>query len=213
MVRPLAILVHGMGRTPLSMAALALRLHRRGFAPALFSYTVTFERFAPCLVRLRRFIEARAGAAPYVVIGHSLGAVLLRSVIPQLERVPAACFLIAPPSQACVWARMLAPHWPYRVVTGEMGRLLADGDFMRAVPIPGCPTWIYAGTGGPTNRFFPIGDEANDGILKVSETRLAGIPVVLVPGMHTFLMNSRMLVRDLVDRAQSIVSSGRDAAR
>src|SRR5450631_1976620 len=101
--RPLAVLVHGMGRTPVSMALLALRLRRAGFATALFGYSVTFEKYSACLGRLQRFIDARA--RPCVLIGHSLGGVLLRSVIPVLARPPAACFLLASPTRACVLAR------------------------------------------------------------------------------------------------------------
>jgi len=205
MQRPLAVLVHGMVRTPVSMGLLAYRLRRQGFRTAIFGYSVTVEKFSTVLARLQRFIEARRDEQAFIVVGHSLGGVLLRCVLPKLHRLPAACFLLAPPSRPCVFARMLAPHLPYRLVTGEMGQLLADEQFMQSVPVPQCPTWIYAGTGGPSTRFFPIGDEPNDGVLKVSETRLAGVPLVLVPAMHTFLMNSRVVVRDLVERARAAV--------
>jgi hypothetical protein len=202
--RPLAVLVHGMGRTPVSMALLALRLRRAGFATALFGYSVTFEKYSACLGRLQRFIDARA--RPCVLIGHSLGGVLLRSVIPVLARPPAACFLLASPTRACVLARRFAPTFAYRLVTGEMGRLLADEAFMRAVPVPSCPAWAYVGVSGPRSRFYPIGEEANDGILKVSEAQLEGVPMVPVRAMHTFFMNSRPLVQDLVDKARAVLA-------
>jgi len=205
---PLAVLVHGMGRTPVSMALLAYRLRRDGFRTAIFGYSVTVESFPSCLARLQRFIQGRVAAEPYILIGHSLGAVLLRCVLPRLPRTPAACFLLAPPSRACVFARLLAPRLLYRILAGEMGQLLADEKFMQSVPVPRCPTWIYAGTGGPSSKRFPIGDEPNDGVLKVSETRLPGVPVMLVPAMHTFLMNSRAVVLDLVQRARAAVFCG-----
>jgi len=195
------------------MAVLAYRLRREGFRTAIFGYSVTVERFPSCLARLQRFMEARLAMEPYIVVGHSLGAVLLRCVLPRLSRSPAACFLLAPPSRACFFARQLAPRLPYRLLTGEMGQLLADEKFMQSVPVPQCPTWIYAGTGGPSARLFPIGDEPNDGVLKVSETHLAGVPVVLVPAMHTYLMNSRVVVRDLLERARTVVFRGVPSAR
>lgn len=37
------ILVHGMGRTPLSMLRLRRRLRRAGHHPILFGYSPTFE--------------------------------------------------------------------------------------------------------------------------------------------------------------------------
>jgi len=95
------VLVHGMGRTPLSMLILAARLRRRGLTPVFFGYSVTFESFLGCTERLRRFIDLRMGGSPFIAVGHSLGTVLLRSVYPQLRKPPVACFFIAPPGQAC----------------------------------------------------------------------------------------------------------------
>lgn len=209
---PLAILVHGLGRTPLSMALMAARLRRRGFQTASFGYLAAVERYATCLGRLHKFIAARSGVGPYIVIGHSLGAVLLRGVLPRLAHPPIACFLLAPPAKACVWARRLAPHAPYRLATGEMGRLLADPEFLDTVPIPDCPTWIYAGTAGPRHRLFALADEPNDGILKVSETRLPGVPLIEVSALHTFFMNSRWVTRDLVDKARALLNATPGAA-
>jgi pimeloyl-ACP methyl ester carboxylesterase len=207
MNRPFAILVHGMGRTPVSMALLAHRLRVAGFDTASFGYVPAVEKFASCVQRLRRFIDARAGSRPCVLIGHSLGTVLLRSVLAHLARPPAACFFIGPPTSACVLARRFAGFLPYRLITGEMGQLLATQSFLEGVPIPQCPAYIYAGTGGPRWRFYPLGDEPNDGILKVSETRLSGIPLILIDAQHTFLMNSRALVRDLTDKALALVNT------
>lgn len=204
---PLAILVHGMGRTPLSMALLAARLRRQGFGTASFGYVAALERHAACLGRLRDFIAARVSSDRYIVVGHSLGAVLLRGVLPQLALRPAACFLLAPPARVCVWARRLAPFWVYRMATGEMGQLLADERFWPTLPLPDCPTWIYAGTAGPRHRRFALADEANDGILKISETQLPGIATMRVPALHTFCMNSREVTQDVVRNARAILEA------
>ncbi len=205
MTRPLAILVHGMGRSPLSMALLALRLRAAGFDTASFGYVAAWEKFAPCVSRLQGFIAQRIESRAYVLIGHSLGSVLLRSVLPRLERPPAGCFFIGPPSRACVMARRFAGFLPYRLFTGEMGQLLAQESFMQAVPLPDCPALVYAGTAGPRWRFYPLGDEANDAILKVSETQLPGVSLVPIAARHTLLMNSRHLVRHLIDSALALV--------
>jgi pimeloyl-ACP methyl ester carboxylesterase len=202
-----AILVHGMARTPVSMALLGTRLRRIGIEPSLFGYVAALERYATCRDRLARFIAQRAGNERFILIGHSLGTVLLRGALVQLSRPPAACFFIAPPTVACTLARRVAPHWPYRVLTGEMGQLLADARFMTALPLPQCPTWIYAGTAGPRGRIFPVGDEPNDAILKVSETVLPGIPTVEVRAQHTLIMNSRALARDLLERARAVLGA------
>ena len=199
-----AILVHGMGRTPASMGWLALRLRAAGLRPALFGYSVTFERFGRCSQRLFRFIEKRRGTGPYVLVGHSLGSVLIRSVLSKLGTPPAACFFIAPPTRACRAAKALAPRWIFRVLTGEMGQLLSDEKFMEGLPRPAMPTLIYAGTSGPRGRWSPLGDEVNDGLLTLDEMRLASVPMHTLPAWHAFTMNSGAVARDIIATVRAL---------
>ena len=202
-MRPLqrAILVHGLGRTPASMLVLAARLRRRGLRPALFGYSAAFEGYAHCVDRLVRFIDRKSEGAPFLVVGHSLGSVLLRSALPRLQAAPRACFFLAPPTKACRIVRAVAPWGLFRLATGEMGQLLADPGFMEALPVPACPTRIYVGTGGPVGRWSPFGDEPNDGILAVSETRLAGATVRTLDRIHTFLMNEAAIADEIREAA------------
>ena len=52
------------------------------------------------------------------------------------------------------------------------------------------PYTIVAGTGGPRGPWSPFGDEFNDGIVALSETRLSlEEPIVQLPVEHTFMMN------------------------
>lgn len=194
-----AIVIHGMGRTPLSMCLLAYRLRAAGIKTSLFAYTVTFERWEGCAERLRAFIEKKVGEEAFIVVAHSLGTALTRAILPTMHCKPAACFFLAPPTQACVAACRLAPHLWYRLLAGEMGQLLANQEFMSVLPIPEVPTKIYAGDAGLTGRYSPFEDEPNDGVLMVKETLLPGIPVQIVPSLHTFIMNNRMIVKDIVD--------------
>jgi len=194
-----AILVHGMGRTPASFIVLAARLRARGFRPSSFRYSAAFERFVPCVDRLVERVRARAGDDPYILIGHSLGTVLIRAALPALAaHPPAVCFFLAPPVAASRAATFFAGRRLYRLLTGEMGQLLADPAFMAALPAPAVPTRIYAGTAGPRGRRFPFGFQPNDGILAVSETELPGqTPPILVPAIHSFIMNSASVADDI----------------
>ncbi len=53
------VLVHGMGRTPLSMMRLRRRLRRAGHHPVLFGYSPTFESLQGATARLVKLIERR----------------------------------------------------------------------------------------------------------------------------------------------------------
>jgi len=87
-----AILVHGMGRTPLSLCLLAFRLKRAGIKSYFFAYSVTFEQWDSCLTRLKKTIGQAPASEDFIIIGHSLGTVLTRAVLPDLAHKPLACF-------------------------------------------------------------------------------------------------------------------------
>ncbi|MDP3583891.1 MAG: alpha/beta hydrolase [Thiobacillus sp.] len=194
------ILIHGMGRTPLSMLRLRRRLRRAGHHAILFGYSPTFETLQGASGRLARLIERRVGSAPYALVGHSLGSVIIRATLARLAgQMPAACFFLAPPMGACKAARFFSRFWLYKRVMGEMGRLLASEDFMRGLPLPPGRVRIYAGTAGPRAAWFPFGMEANDGILSVAEaTGHCAAATVRVPALHTFIMNSAPVVDDMI---------------
>ncbi len=194
------VLIHGMGRTPVSMLRLRRRLRRAGHNPILFGYSPTFETLQGASTRLVRLIERRVGTKNYALVGHSLGTVIIRTALGQLEnRMPSACFFLAPPMLACKAARFFSRFWPYRLLMGEMGQLLADDAFMRQLPMPSAFTRIYAGVSGPRAAWLPFGMEANDGILSLSEaTGPFAARVVEVPAIHTFIMNSRQVFDDMV---------------
>ncbi|AMP01351.1 alpha/beta hydrolase family protein [Collimonas arenae] len=193
-----AILVHGMGRTPVSMLLLAKRLRSAGITPHLFAYSAAFERWQPCVDRLQRFITTCSNGERFIVVGHSLGCVLTRAVLPQLAQAPQMCFFLAPPTRASSYAIKLSRWRLFKLITGEMGQLLANQKFMESLPMPQVPLRIYAGIKGPRGRWMPFGDEPNDGILSVSEVQLGSFPLQLLPTIHTVIMNSRQVANEIV---------------
>lgn len=200
------VLIHGMGRTPLSMMRMRRRLRRRGHSPILFGYSPTFETLQGATARLTRLIDRRIGSRSYALIGHSLGTVIIRAALGQLEnRAPSACFFLAPPILACKAAMFFSRFWLYRLLTGEMGQSLAGDAFMRQLPMPAVPTRIYAGTKGPRAAWLPFGTEANDGILSATEaTGDFKSLAVEVPSFHTFIMNSKQVFGDLAQSLETI---------
>lgn len=203
-----ALLVHGMGRTPASQLLLAARLRHAGLPAHLFGYSALASWRATVARLVSRTLFVSSGR-PYVLVGHSLGCVLIRAALPALAaNPPSACFFLAPPSTVCRAARRFSRQRLFRLLTGEVGQLLASEAFMSSLPVPAVPTRVYAGTIGPRGPLSPFGDEPNDGILAVSETALTGIPSIPVPALHTFIMNSRLVAGDIVRHAL-----GHDVAR
>lgn len=198
------LLIHGMGRTPASMLLLQRRLTQQGHRTHLFGYAAWAETLEGVSARLARRIKQRVGMQPYAVIGHSLGSVILRRALGDLSaNPPRHTFLLAPPMRACRAARFFSRFGLYRALTGEMGQLLADEAFMQSLPLPP-NTVIYAGTAGPRARWLPFGNQPNDGILALDEMLGAGGESVEVAASHTFIMNSRAVFDDIVQRLAQI---------
>ena len=181
-----------------------ITLRKAGIKTSLFGYSATFEHWDTCIKRLRNHIEKQVGDDAYIMVTHSLGSVLTRAVLPALHNKPSACFFLAPPTCASAAACKLATRYWYRALTGQMGQLLANQEFMANLPIPQMPTKIYAGDAGLTGRYSPFGEEPNDGVLMVKESQLPGIPVQIVPSLHTFIMNNNLIINDIIENANNM---------
>ena len=191
------LLIHGMGRTPLSLALLGRRLTQQGHSVRYFGYAAFRESFDQIVGRLAATIRATAAQHPYALIGHSLGGILARAALPTLAcRPPRHLVMLAPPNQAPLLARRLRTHLLYQLTTRDCGGKLADQAFYATLPPPSIPTTIIAGTAGPRGRWSPFGNQPNDGVVAVEETRLGpNRKVILIPSVHTLIMNSPQVTR------------------
>lgn len=178
-----------MARTPLSLAGVARFLRRMGHDPVSAGYVAALEAFDTVRDRVRERLTALAD--PFACIGHSLGGLLLRAALEGAGRSPRHVIFLGTPQRSPFLARKYRRLWPYRIVNGEMGQLLGDPEFFASLPPVPRPHTVIAGTGGRTGRWSPFGDEPNDGIVSVAETRLDGSAPITVPARHTFLMNHR----------------------
>lgn len=148
-----ALLVHGMGRTPLSMLVLGWRLRRAGILPQWFSYFAGYESFAAIAARLSRRLAALARKT-YVAVGHSLGGLLLRTAIARLPLSvlpPRHLICLGTPNRTSRLARALRNWPPYRLFNGDSGQLLGDAARMDALPRPNVSITLVAGTRASCN--------------------------------------------------------------
>ncbi len=191
-------LLHGLGRTVVSMALLAHRLERAGHRTTLFGYQVVTadleaigHRFVERVLRVLAEDAADGALLEYAVVAHSLGGVVTRLAATGLP--PGFCrfVMLGVPSRSPAVARALRKNPVYRLVAGDAGQKLADPAFFERLPLPAVPSLVVAGTRGPRASWLPPGPEPNDGIVRVSETSIDGVPRVLVHGVHTFLMSRR----------------------
>ncbi|HET8622251.1 MAG TPA: hypothetical protein VFM14_01685 [Gemmatimonadales bacterium] len=206
------LLVHGLGRSPLSLLRLARDLQRAGHSTELAGYVAAVEHFPRIRARIRRRLRRIAATGqPYAAIGHSLGGVLLRTALvgwPPDLRPPQHLVMLGTPDRPPRLARRLRWWWPYRLLNGQTGQLLARQTFFDALPRVTVPCTVIAGTRGWRSVRAPFAGIDNDGIVAVPEVRPStGAAFVPLPVGHTFMMNDprvRTLVRAILTHAVSM---------
>lgn len=174
------VLLHGLGRTSLSMRPLAARLEAGGYDVHNWDYPSTQETIETHGENLRRLL-AELNADPDVeqihVVTHSLGGIITRQALLKdrplkLKRV----VMLAPPNKGSASARFWAP------LAGRVIKPLAglSDDPDSAVNQMGVPRGVEVG----------IIAAAEDGKVDVDDTHLEGeVDHVVVPGYHTFIMD------------------------
>jgi len=193
-----------MGRSPLSAWPNLRRLRRHGVATQTFGYIATLQSFTTIRDRLVRRLQRVALAGEYVVIGHSLGGVLLRAALAELPpgtRLPQRVFLLASPIQPSHLAQQIRPRWLFRLATGDCGQLLASPARMAAVPVSPVPCTAIVGVGGPQGRLSTFPGEANDGIVSLREASADWLTEIIpLPLMHTLLPAKRQVAELVLAR-------------
>ena len=99
-VKDVVVLLHGLGRTPLSMMALWLAARRRGYRVINWHYRSTTGSIAEHADAFAREVAPQLVAAPRVhLVTHSLGGIIVRQflsthTLPNLGRI----VMLAPPN-------------------------------------------------------------------------------------------------------------------
>ena len=182
-------LVHGMGRTPRSLALLSTRLGRGGLSTSRFGYDVRTHALDEITTRFVAHVGERASGEAYGIVGHSLGNVIARLASPRLPPGLRRIVMLAPPNRPPRLATLLRDRPMFRALARDAGQRLAYPAFYASLPVPTVPTLVFAGTGGPRTRWLPLGHVDSDGVVAVDETALEGAEHRTVPVLHTFIMN------------------------
>jgi len=175
------VLVSGLWVPAAAMALLAARLRRAGFAPRTFGYygrephAANVERLAEFALRLR--------GAPHFV-GQSLGGVLVFDMLSARREVPAGrVVLLGAPVRGSLSGRRLARHALGRWMLGGCAPRWREREASWHRPEP---LGVIAGTAPfGLGRLFGRLAGANDGVVSVAETEVAGAERVCVSEGHS----------------------------
>jgi pimeloyl-ACP methyl ester carboxylesterase len=196
------LLVHGLGRSSLSMVLLGKRLARSGYDPEFFGYSALTETQPRIVARLTRRLRILAQHDGEIgLIGHSFGGLLLREACARVPELRVRhLVMLGTPNQPPRLAARVYKWLPFRVLRGSCGQCLADPSWYTRLPAPTSPYTVVAGTTGWRGRLSPFRGERNDGVVAVSETpvRPGDVPIEM-PLVHTLMMNSKAVYR-LIER-------------
>lgn len=188
------VLLHGMGRTSLSMRRLRKRLEGLGRRCLALDYPSRFKNLAELGTHLTECIHKELGPdAEPCVVTHSMGGVVVRFMPAQRWQ---RLVLLAPPSQGCQVAQRLRDNRFFQRVFGPAGQEVAELD----APALHGEFAVIAGTrrvhpGNPISwvthalEWIPR-EEPSDGLILVRETRLDGMAdFATIDATHTHIMN------------------------
>lgn len=199
--RPPVVLVPGLWMPAWSLVYLARGLQRCGFAVHRFGYGAVRNDLAANAARLRRFIDERCPRRPVHLVGHSLGGLVIRSLLHAYPELPVGRVVtLATPHQGSAVARRLAACALGRALLGRSvedllaARLPADGGRPRR------PCGVICGdlAFGLGRLLYPKLPRPNDGLLSAAECRLPGAAdEISLPVTHTGMLLSRRVVEQI----------------
>ena len=201
--RDLVVVLHGMGRTKLSMSWLAGRLEKQGYDVLNFSYPSTRSSVAGSTAHLHQELQSRlpALAGQLHFVTHSLGGIVVRVYLKQhpplnLGRV----VMLSPPNQGSEVVDRLRNNFFYRLATGPAGQELGT----EATSTPNTLGEVHFPLGVITGdrSFNPIFSAwlsgPGDGKVSVRRAKVSGMTdFLVVPHSHSFIMRSSAVARQV----------------
>lgn len=198
------VVLHGLGRSSMSMWLLANRLTQAGFAVHNLDYPSTEETIDQLVEMLDGEVKkcCLSSEEPLHFVTHSLGGILVRAYIarkrpPNLGRV----VMLSPPNQGSQLVDELRDNPLFQWATGPAGQEL--GTDPSNLPNRLGPADFEVGiiTGSqslnPLTSWLVTG--VDDGKVSVESAQLKGMAdFLVVPNTHTFIMNSSQVAQEVV---------------
>ncbi|MHC5210798.1 MAG: esterase/lipase family protein [Planctomycetota bacterium] len=193
------VLLHGLNRTQLSMAPLALALRRQGYDVRnryYHSRSATVEQHADALLeRLRSDMPEDGDGGPVHFVAHSMGCIVVRCALSRCapDELPLSrqgrFVMIAPPNQGSELAARLSGRPVFDALLGRLAlHQLAHSGLGDAYGSPPLDFGVIAGGRGDGRGWNPLLPGDDDGVVTVAGTHLDGeSDHIVLPALHTTL--------------------------
>ena len=198
------IVVHGLGRTPASMAILVSRLENAGFRVVNFGYPSRSEPIEALVERLESEVGQCCSSEAETVhfVTHSMGGVLVRSYLSQRPGAhQGRVVMLSPPSQGSEIIDAFSDSDLLRSILGPAALLLGTDSAGIANQLE--PVRFSLGVITGTRSLDPIGSwlipGPDDGKVGVDRAAVEGAAdFIALPATHTFIMNRSDVAEEVV---------------
>jgi pimeloyl-ACP methyl ester carboxylesterase len=199
-----AILLHGIGATPRSMAALEDALTGEGYHVRNTAYPSTKHRLDVLADIVVEMIgdDLHYAKGPVHFVGHSMGGLVTRAIIRRHRPAKLGkVVMLGTPNHGSEVADLLRNIPAFKRIYGPAGQQLLTStlaDMGTEEPAVDFELGIIAGT----RTIDPIGSyvigKPSDGRVSVESTRLIGMSAHLIlPVTHTFMPRNRRVIREV----------------
>jgi len=199
------MLLHGLGRTSMSMATMAHALETRGYRVTNLAYpstdapieTLTRDYLAPAVQRCRE-----SGCGRLHMVSHSLGGILIRQYLQDHTLPPGSrIVMLSPPNQGSELADHLRSFRFYHWITGPAGQQLGtrSDSVPRQLGPVNAPVGVITGRTSWNPLYSYLIPGPDDGKVAVDNARLEGMAdFLVVPASHTFIMDDDAVIAQTV---------------
>lgn len=197
------VLLHGLGRSSLSMWPLEQFLEERGYRVVNFGYPSTAHPIAELAVMLGEEIETCCADSPKIhFVTHSMGGIVVRAYLAErsLESL-GRVVMLSPPNQGSEIVDQVRDWELFELFFGPAAREL--GTDSTSVPLKLPPVDFELGIITGSRSLNPISaawiEGPNDGTVAVDRARVQGAQdFLVVPHSHTFIMWSLDVMEQVV---------------
>jgi len=200
------LLLHGLGRTALSMWPLARALEAAGYQTVRWQYNSVRGGLPAIAARLKARLPELAHVNKLHAVGHSMGGLLLRSILADSTLPLGRLVLLGVPN---LGAKIIDQHgWLFNrsFCPTSINDMRCNSTYIQTLPLPAMEIGVVSGVEkfnavNPASWLnkWSLGDAPHDGTVELSSARgVAAADYIEVPVNHSFLPTSRRVAPAVV---------------